>query len=459
MKRLSILSLVIAAWLALVLLACNLSSPPPPTLVPRATVTPQPTIGYATLSPDQFPNQATALPQVSNTALLNMLNQVQADRLLVHIDSLQRLGTRHINSPNNQPNNGIGAARSYIAGQFEQIKAGSQGRFTLIPHSFPVTFEGVSSNAENVVGYLAGREAGAGVVLIGAHYDSVSTNPSDGTAYAPGANDNASGVAALIEIARIMSANPQPPRSSVLFVAFSAEEIGRVGSKTFVADYIIPYNIPMAGMINLDIIGSQTGPDGSINDRELRVYSAGPNESISRQLARGLSFMVGQYMPDLQLTIQDANDREGRYSDHMSFDEAGFAAVRFIEPLEDVNRQHTAFDTIEDVQGNYLRRSTQATLISAATLADGPRPPRNVVVRDLGNGQRQLVWEPMPDAVSYVVVLRYPDSLTYNQYFETGENSVTSEIFTFSRLAGVAIAGRDANGLLGPLSAEYFITG
>nr|PZN52606.1 MAG: hypothetical protein DIU68_14200 [Chloroflexota bacterium] len=105
-----------------------------------------------------------------------------------------------------------------------------------------------------------------------------------------------------------------------------------------------------------------------------------------------------------------------------------------------------------------MTRATQAVLVAATTLADGPRPPRNVVLREAGNGMRTLVWEPMPDATSYIVALRYPGSLQYDQYFETADTSITSEIFTASRLAGIAISGRDANGLLGPLSSEYFVT-
>lgn len=459
MKRLTLVTILLGVWFAFVLLACNLTSPEPPTLVPRATATPPPTIGYATLSPDELPDELTTpLPPSSNASLLNLMNQVSPDRLMAHVQALQNFGTRHVNSTYTSPNSGIGAARTYIANQFKEIEAQSQGRLRLIPHSFPVEWQGVTSTAENIVGYLAGRETGAGVVVVGAHYDSISMDIADGNAYAPGANDNGSGVAAVIELARIMASMPQPPRSTVLFAAFSAEEIGRLGSKLFVRDYVQAYNLEVNAMINLDIIGSSTGPDGSVRDREIRVYSEGPNESRPRQLARALNLLTFNYMPDFSLVLLDGADREGRYSDHMSFSEAGYPAIRMIEPLEDIHRQHTARDTIEDVQPNYLARATQAVLVATTALADGPRAPRNVVIRDSGNGMRSLVWEPMPDAVSYVVALRYPGSLQYDQYFETADTNISSEIFTASRLAGIAISGRDANGLLGPLSNEYFIT-
>jgi hypothetical protein len=96
-------------------------------------------------------------------------------------------------------------------------------------------------------------------------------------------------------------------------------------------------------------------------------------------------------------------------------------------------------------------------LAALIAMGDGPRAPRNVVIRDNGNGTRTLVWEPVADAKSYVIALRYPGSTVYNQYFETTENSITSEIFTPDRLEGIAISAKDGDGLLGPLSGEYFV--
>jgi hypothetical protein len=461
MKRISLVTVLLGGWFTFVLLACNLSSPTgPPTLVPRATATPPPTIGFATISPEELPVEATAAPPTTNNAeLINMINQVSSERLMTHVQSLQNFGTRHVNSTYSDPNYGIGAARTYITNVFKEIEAQSDGRFRVIPHNFPVEFNGVRSTAENIVGYLAGRETGAGVILLGAHYDSISYDQGDGVSYSPGANDNGSGVGALLELARVMAAQPEAPRATILFAAFSAEEINRVGSKAFVRDYIQQYNLELTAMINMDIIGSSTGPDGEVRDRELRIYSEGPNESAARQLARSMNLLVNNYMGDsFRWVLQDAIDREGRYSDHFSFSEAGYPAVRVIEPLEDTFRQHTTSDTIEDVQSAYFTRATQSIAISTWALANGPRPPRNITVRDNGTPVRSLVWEPMPDAISYIVALRYPGSLQYDNYFQTSDTNIASEIFTASRIAAIAIAGRDSNGLLGPMSREYIIT-
>jgi acetylornithine deacetylase/succinyl-diaminopimelate desuccinylase-like protein len=251
--------------LSIITLACNISSnSQPPTLVPRASETPLPTIAYATLSPAELPPQVA--PRVSSeAALVNLFNRVESDRLFLHIDTLMNFRTRHVNSPGGQADQGIGAAYNYIMSQFEQIRGDSGGKLYVFPHEFRLTWAGMETTQRNIVAVLQGTEIGGGTIVIGAHYDSVSLNPEDGLAYAPGADDNASGVAALIELARIMST--QPHKSSIVFVAFSAEEVGRQGSAAFVRDYIQAQNISLNAMISLDIIGSQTGPNGAVDDR------------------------------------------------------------------------------------------------------------------------------------------------------------------------------------------------
>jgi hypothetical protein len=459
MRKTSTVSLLIGLWFGFLLLACSLGGAPQnATLVPRPTNTPIPTIGYATLSPDELPGQATVAPPSSQATVLNLLNRIETDRLLVHVDTLVNVGTRHINSPYNLPNSGIGAARDYVWRQFADIRAQyPNSGFSAFEDNFQVDFGGIRSTASNVIGFLPGREVGAGVIVVGAHYDSITLDAEDASAYAPGANDNASGVAGLLEIARVMAARPQPPRSSIIFAVFSAEEIGRLGSQAFINNYLKPNDIDLIAMFNMDIIGSSDDANGSINDSQIRLYSQGPNESPSRQLARAVNLITFTHMPTMETLVQDAPDRDGRYGDHMSFGEAGYPAVRFIEVNEEIDRHHTVRDNMEDIEPTYLTRSTQTVLTALVAMADGPRAPRNVVVRDNGNGTRTLVWEAVPDAASYIVALRYPGSIVYNQYFETTQNSITSEIFTADRIEGIAISAKDRDGLMGPLSAEYFV--
>lgn len=453
--RKSILPLL-GLWFLLVALACNLStSPEVATVVPRPTVTPVPTLGFSTLSPEELPQQITEAP-ISNFELLNILNQVDSDRLMVHIDTLQNFGTRHVNSGYDRADWGIGAAYQYIRQQFDTIAQQNNGNLVVFDRELTVTWAGVETRPRNIIAYLQGTEIGAGVILVGAHYDSISFDPEDGTLLAPGANDNGSGIAAMLEMARILSTRPH--RSTIMFVAFSAEEIGRKGSIDFVNGYIRSLNIPVVAMLNMDIIGSNVGRDGSVNDTDIRVYSAGDTEmSPSRVLARAIEFYAFNNFPDMRVVLQGREDREGRYSDHLSFSEAGFAAVRFVQALEDTRRQHSESDTIDGINAAYLTRATKTILSVIVSLADGLRPPQTVHIRNLDNGLRRLLWDPVPGAVSYIVALRRPGSLRYDQMFPINDNFVDWERFIPSEFAGVAVAARDNSGLVGPLSAELLI--
>jgi hypothetical protein len=463
MKRRSAVTFtLLPLWSLLILLACTLTpQPEPPTIVPRASATPPPTIGYATLSPDQYPQQATQIapvPVQPNNNLLNLMNQVDADRMFVTIDALVSMESRRVGSTLTGAGQGIGAAETYLINEFNRVRDQSyQSTFSVITQDFNFSVDGTSGTGRNIIGILQGTEIGAGVIVLGAHYDSISYNFTDSAAYAPGANDNASGVAALLEIARIMSQRSH--RATIMFVAFSAEEIQRKGSIAFIEGVLRANgaNTDVKAMLNMDIIGSSTGPDGDINDREIRLYSMGDNNSRSRQLARALNLITVREVSEMKIVVQDAEDRVNRYSDHLSFSEAGYPAVRFIEALEDSSRQHSDRDTIDDIQATYLVRATKTILACMTSLADGPPKPDNVVLRDNGNGTRTLVWDRVPGAVSYIVALRAPDGLIFRDYFETADTLVTWDGFYASRYIALAIAAVDENGLMGPMSFEYGI--
>ncbi len=454
------LRLVLLLCVMLILSACNLSdSPPPPSLVPRATSTPPPTIGYSTLAPNEYPTGATqvaAVPQIDALAVSALINQVAPDRLFVYVNSLMNMRTRHVNSSASVANQGIGAAQRYVMGEFNRIREQSyQQAFSVFTHEFPIAFAGINSIGQNIVGVLQGYETGAGVIVLGAHYDSITLDFENAEANAPGANDNASGVGALLEIARILSQKRH--RATIMFVAFSAEEIQRQGSIAFVRDYLQGANIEVTAMLNMDIIGSGDSSTGAIDNEEIRIFSAEPNESRSRQLARGLSMLCQINGAPLKIIVQPLGDREGRYSDHLSFSDAGYPAVRFIETLEEIDRHHTDRDTMEDIDTIYYMRATQTVLTCVNALADGPRPPRSISLREAGGGLRTLVWERTPDAAGYVVALRPPGALTYETKFETVDNTVTWEGFVGARFVGVAIAAKDAAGVVGPFSGEFGI--
>ncbi len=447
--------LIASAALLLSALACNLSGPPPPTVPPRLpTGTPEATIGISTQVAVEPPGDNPA--EVPTAASIDtLLQQVSTDNLMRHTQTLAGFRTRYVNSTQSSPTEGIGAARQYIHDTLASYAAQSEGRMTVWDHPFTITWEEIRSIQQNVVATLQGIESGAGVIIVGAHYDAtaIDTNP---RLLAPGANDNATGVAALLELARLMHQTPH--RATIIFVAFSAEEIGRIGSIHFVDEYLDAYNIDVRAVLNLDTIGNIKGPGTEVNDRQIRVFSDEQDDSPSRQLSRVLNLIATTYVPDLQVAVQAASDREGRWGDHMSFTARGYPAVRLVEGIQDPTRQNNSRDTVEAVNPSYLTRATRVVLATLAVLADGLPPPENLSLRTntADPANRTLVWSPVDGATGYIVALRQPGALIYNQVLTVGPaNSLTWAGLTPERFETVALASIDDAGRWGPLSAEY----
>ncbi|MBC8098546.1 MAG: M20/M25/M40 family metallo-hydrolase [Armatimonadetes bacterium] len=454
-------SFYVLVWFSLVSLACNLGAAeaPPPTLQARVTAQAVATLGFFTPVPGA---PATAVPvaaqstSVATTTLYTLLGQVDEDRLMFHIRTLQDFHTRHVNSVGKTDGTGISAAYDYLNGEFTKIQTASNGRFiNLSPHEFTMSYNGITSDQRNVVGYIQGTESGAPMIVVGAHYDSRTNELTDATSAGPGADDNGSGVAAVVEMARILS--QYPPRSTVLFALFSGEEEGRYGSIAFVRDYIQPQGFNVSVMLNLDTIGSVNDSKGNINDREIRLF-ADPNHPASRYMAQAITFIADNNGTDLSVLLQDSVDREGRFGDHLSFSGVDFPAVRFIEALEDTPKRE-GLDFIEYVEADYLEKSTRTILSILVSLAGGLRPPdaRNIVVRDNGNGTQRLVWEPVPNAIGYVVALRVPGDREFGTFFTASGQGTAYEYdgFTSARYEALAIAAIAPDGIMGPLSQEY----
>ncbi|MBN1966669.1 MAG: M20/M25/M40 family metallo-hydrolase, partial [Anaerolineae bacterium] len=298
--------LIVLAALALGTLACNLSSPPPPTLPPRQpTPTPQSTLGISTQVPLALPSgvqaQAPADPGVEA-----LLRQVDPQRLMQHVTALYNVGSRYVNSAQNSSTFGIGAARDYIESTFESVAAGANGHVDVWPHTFTLNWGDVQTLQTNVVCTLQGTDTGAGVIVVSAHYDAVAYDV-DSTINAPGADDNATGVAALLELARIMAQSQH--RATIIFVAFSAEEVDRVGSIRFINEYLDYFHIDVRAVLNIDTIGNINGPNGQVNDRQIRIFSDDNNDHPARQLSRAIHLIASTYMPELQVVVQPAGDR------------------------------------------------------------------------------------------------------------------------------------------------------
>ncbi|MAU09488.1 MAG: hypothetical protein CL607_06680 [Anaerolineaceae bacterium] len=449
--------------LALGLSACNLgaaSEGVPPTLAARATATPPPTVGFEGGGDQQQPGLIGAQTPVADPSIEinNLLNQVDAERMRSHVSYLQNVKTRHILSPMDQPGYGIGAAQSYIEEQFQLISQSSGGNLSApLLHSFTAyntATERATNN--NIFAVIGGKEANAGIYIIGAHYDSVNTSLKDPTAFAPGANDNGSGVAALLEIARILSQRRY--RATLIFVAFSGEEHDRQGSKAFV-DYLQQGGMfsEVRGMINIDTIGNHDDGRGNVDDSSLRVFSDESNLSQSRQMARMAEVIGDIYGLDMRLQVETSRDREGRYGDHFSFNEAGIPSVRFINTMEQWPNGSPS-DLIEFMEFDYLERATKSIMMFILTQADGPRLRRcDIVLRDLQNGNQSLLWDPVETASGYMVFLRLVDSLRYDAYFTTESTNVDGWD-GFRQYGAITVAARGSNGIIGPFCDEYAVS-
>ena len=467
----------IPVWLGLgfvfLLMACNLGTAPSgnaiPTLPPSASATPPPTLGYNGSGNQQVTGNInvdgvqTPVADVS-IQLYNLMQQVDAERLMTHVRNLEGFGTRHINSSTSSPTQGIGAARNYIYNQFAEMRqTAPNGSLHVERLSFDLTMYNKPTRQQNIVAVLQGTQPGAGFWVVGAHYDSIGPAFDDADMAAPGANDNGTGVAGLIELARVLST--QQYRSSIIFVAFSAEEHGRRGSQEFV-EWARSRNLDINGMINLDSIGNGYNASENRRDESLRIFSCEVSDTIckdgglSRTLARGVEFLGFAHDAVLPMTVESAADRDGRYGDHFSFAEQGYPAIRFINTLEEWGNGSSR-DLSQYVERDYLRKSVQSILMVIVALADGPPPPDDLVLR-YDSGQPVLVWDSVPEATGYYVALRLPGQQRYDQSLEcspqidycSGSRLAWSGL---SNYAGVAIATRGADGLLGRLSEEYVL--
>ena len=353
--------------LGLLLTGCTLATgapdpSPTPTFPPTTSPAPATPPPGAVASPAAITSPpATAPPtptpiQVAN-ALPDTLASVDTNRLIISVNQLANLTNRHILGSGGQ------TARDSLFAAFQAIQ---QPGMDIFMHPFTFTFADQTITAHNVVLVIRGSDPAAGAVIVGAHYDTRSTDPAAADTLQPGADDNASGVAAVLEVTRLMAG--RTPRTPVICVLFAAEEQGRFGSRAFVRDVIEAQGMTVQAMLNLDVVGSPTGPDG-VSQMGVRVYSAPPDGSPSRQLARQIAQITADHVPGLVVDVRDTLDRPGRWGDHQSFSDAGFAAVRLIEPFDDPNRVHNLNDTPDHVDPVYLRAVTQVVLAAVLVLA------------------------------------------------------------------------------------------
>ncbi len=392
-------------------------------------------------------------------AIAAILAQISPDRLRATDTKLVAFGTRSTFSDTAPPGRGVVAARDWIASQFRAIAAGTGGRMSVALDEYlqKADAKRVPRDVEisSVVATLRGDEPGGRTYVIGSHYDSRNTDDADGTRDAPGADDNASGVAAVLEAARVLAA-AQPLHATIIFAAYDAEEQGLFGSAHH-AQALKAAGVDVQGDLNNDIIGASVGDRGEKNPDSIRIFSealpagADPkrvnvlgneDDSPSRELARTAHAIGNMYVPGFNGELIFRADRFLRGGDHESFNAAGFPAIRFTEPVETFAHQHQDVRVEGGVQYgdlqrymdfDYLARVTRYNVAVLASLAAGPgRPAAWIGTHDLTN-DTTLGWSPVAGAARYEVVRRLTTDADWTAASDAGTANTMTLPFSKDR--------------------------
>jgi hypothetical protein len=372
-----------------------------------------------------------------------IVHEISPARIEATIRQLVSFGTRHTLSNATDSKIGIGAARHWINAELEQYSRDSGGRLVVSEDAFvqPVSPR-IPQPTElvNVVATLPGTDPTAKdrVYVVSGHYDSRATDAMDATSAAPGADDDGSGTAAVMEMARVMSRHRF--NATIVFMTVAGEEQGLYGAEHW-AQEARKHGVNVAAMFTNDIIGSTLHEDGTRDRSHVRLFAegvpvplapsrelpaaviaqlktGGENDFPTRQLARSIAATAATYVPQLPVRIIYRRDRYLRGGDHSAFLDAGYAAVRFTEPYEVFARQHENVreekgihygDTPEYVDFVYAGDVTRVNAAALAELAQAPAAPREVEVEaaQLEN-DTTLRWAPNsePDLAAYRIVWR-----------------------------------------------------
>lgn len=390
--------------------------------------------------------------------ITSMISQISAENLEKYVRKLVSFDTRHSLSTRTNQEKGIGAACNWVKSQFESFAKVSNGRLIVKLDSFFVEPDGRRITRKvlmtNPMAILKGTDPNDNrVFIVGGHIDSRATEANDSTSTAPGANDDASGVAAVIELARVMS--KYELSATIIFVAFSGEEQGLYGA-THLAKKAKEENWNLVAMLNNDMIGNSFSNETFLKDNmQVRVFSEGvpfyetdemknlrqstnqENDSRSRQLARYIKEVGERYVDQLEIKLVYRNDRFLRGGDHTPFNRQGFTAIRFCEMNENYDHQHQNIrkengiqygDLPEFVDYEYARKITAVNLAVLANLALAPAQPQNVgiVVKEVTN-KSTLKWEkPVgKNPKGYFVLLRETFQPFWQKKIYTEQTEIT----------------------------------
>jgi hypothetical protein len=384
--------------------------------------------------------QQAQLSSRLNPQIEKIVSEISAANIERNIRQLVGFGTRHTLSEQDNPTRGIGAARRWIKAEFDRYSRESGGRLQVTEDEFiqpPAQRVPQPTKLVNVVATLPGSqpEARDRIYVVSGHYDSCicAQSMTDAASDAPGASDDASGTAAVMEMARVMSKYEFD--ATLVFMTVAGEEQGLLGA-THWAEEAKKKGLNIAAMFTNDIIGNTSGGNGVRENNRVRVFSegissaeteaeararqsvGGENDSASRQLARYIREVGERYVNNFEVTLVFRRDRYGRGGDHIPFLQRGYAAVRFTEPNEDFTRQHQKVreengirygDVFEMTDPAYIAQVARVNAASLASMALAPAPPANVRFK---SGRQEydtyLTWDKNkePDVAGYQIVWR-----------------------------------------------------
>ena len=361
--------------------------------------------------------------------------EVSQARLRSAVTTLVSFGTRHTLSSADDPKRGIGAARRWAEGEFRKTSAACGGCLEIALPENTVTGERMPRPVKiiDVVAIQRGTERPNEVVIVQGHIDSRVSDVMNATADAPGANDDGSGTALVLEAARVLSKRKFP--TTIVYAVLSGEEQGLFGGK-LLAQYAKQQGWTVKAVLNNDIVGNTRGSDGVIDNTHVRVFSEGPradgddalraqarrfggeNDSPSRNLSRFVAGLAPSVPGGLQVRQVWRADRMGRGGDHLPFQEMGVPAIRFSVGIENYDHQHQDLrteksvvygDTIEFMDFPYLAKVTALNIAMLDRLARAPLPPP-VSVEAAVQTFTVVKWTPSPGAIAYNLWQRRTDA-------------------------------------------------
>ncbi|HYP30648.1 MAG TPA: M28 family peptidase [Burkholderiaceae bacterium] len=361
--------------------------------------------------------------------LAAVADAVDARALHATIEKLVGFGTRHTLSDTKSDTRGIGAARRWAQARFEAISKECGGCLEVVTPTQHVIGKRVPDGVDivDVVAIQRGTSDPGRVVAITGHLDSRVTDVMDATHDAPGADDDGSGTAAVLESARVLSKHRFA--ATIVYGVLSGEEQGLYGGKVL-ADYAKAKGWRVEADLNNDIVGNSHGQDGVNDNTVIRVFSEGTKavetqeqanrrrynggelDSPSRNLARFVAGLAERHLVNFRVAMVYRTDRYGRGGDQVPFLEAGFPALRLTEPHEDYRNEHQDLrsengvrygDTLDRVDFDYLAQVTRLNAIALAALASAPAPVRGVAIGGAVTTDTVMTWTPQPGVAAYRV--------------------------------------------------------